>query len=159
MLWRTVFCKFTSLGKPSNCSHINYKSSRLYFTAEVACNFSTKTSQQIALRLQKVVIYSRHSSTNFQDFFWLEVLGICRNIQKWSQPRNLGQLRATCSSLSQSPNRHLAEGSSVQEKPGTLSLHPCAPSALPQLGLLAPSLQQPTCLRFLLGCWKHGCHK
>lgn len=82
MLWRTVFCKFTSLGKPSNCSHINYKSSRLYFTAEVACNFSTKTSQQIALRLQKVVIYSRHSSTNFQDFFWLEVLGICRNIQK-----------------------------------------------------------------------------
>lgn len=78
--WRLVLSNITPLRKFSNQSHINYNSSRLFpFTVEVTCNFSTTTSQQIALGFLKVAVCSRRSSKKFQDFFWLKVLNICKD--------------------------------------------------------------------------------
>lgn len=143
LLWGLVLSKITSLGKLSNHSCINYGSSRLFLLQPKRhVIFPLKLVNRLHTGFKKLLFTPDTALRSSEISF-----GCTSRAHGEMMPAQKCGAAPRCPYLSQSPRRHLAEGSSdMQEKPGTHNLHPSI-SMPPHL------LWPPGQSNLLSSCW------
>lgn len=138
LLWGLVLSKITSLGKLSNHSCINYGSSRLFLLQPKRhVIFPLKLVNRLHTGFKKLLFTPDTALRSSEISF-----GCTSRAHGEMMPAQKCGAAPRCPYLSQSPRRHLAEGSSdMQEKPGTPVLHPSI--SMPPPPALAPRAKQP----------------
>lgn len=121
LLWGLVLSKITSLGKLSNHSCINYGSSRLFLLQPKRhVIFPLKLVNRLHTGFKKLLFTPDTALRSSEISF-----GCTSRAHGEMMPAQKCGAAPCCPYLSQSPRRHLAEGSfNMKEKPRTPGLHP-----------------------------------